>query len=193
MLVRRTRRAAVVVAGLVFLSVIAACEANPSPAPLPSESPSPSASRSASSSPTVAAPTLPAEAKGTSEASAKAFVRHYFASINHAARTGDTSHLETLGTSECESCVAISNNIAGIYSAGGSIRTGGWKLRLIAPVPSQPVGKPILDLGVLLSPEFVVAKTGADEERFDGGKQPMTMYLTRNASTWQVVRLDKVS
>ena len=187
MLAHRTRRAAAL---LATLAVFSGCDSNPSPAPLPSESPSPSSS---SPSPTATPPTLPAAAKGTSEASAKAFARHYFAQINFAARTGDTAQLQALATNSCESCNAIANNIDTVYSAGGSITTDGWKLKSISSVPLQSKRKPIFDLAVFVSPETVVPKAGSKAQEFNGGKRPMTMYLAMTGSSWRVTKLNRVS
>jgi len=136
---------------------------------------------------------MPAEAKGTSEASAKAFVRYYFATINFAARTGDTDQLRELGSPDCTSCEAITENIADIYGDGGNIRSDGWELRSIIAVPLQPRNKPIFDLSVFLNPEQVTSGETGEPEDFEGGKQPMTVYLVRQDSAWHVVQLDKVS
>ena len=70
-----------VLAGAVtpLVLVLAGCGSdNPKPAPPETSSASPSAS------PSVVAPTMPAEAKGTGPEAAKAFVRHYIASLNYA-------------------------------------------------------------------------------------------------------------
>ena len=187
MLAHRTRRAAAL---LACLAVLTGCDSNPSPAPLPRESPSPSSS---SPSPTATPPTLPAAAKGTSETAARAFARHYFAQINFAARTGDTTQLQALAASSCESCEAIATNIDTVYAAGGSITTDGWKLRSIATVPLQSERRPIFDLAVFVSPETVVPKAGSEAQDFNGGKRPMTMYLAMAGSSWRVIRLDRVS
>jgi hypothetical protein len=136
---------------------------------------------------------MPAAAKGTDERSAKAFARHYFDSINFAARTGDTSQLDTLGSGACESCDAIGRNIRRIYRAGGSIETEGWELRSLSPVPLQPRAKPVLDLSVFVNPETVVPRAGGPEKHYDGGKQAMTMYLAREDARWLVTKLDKVA
>lgn len=181
----------VIAATFVMCLLVAGCQSNPEPAPLPSPTPSPTPS--SSPSPTVAAPTLPPEARGTSTASAKAFVRHYFEAINYSASTGDVSYLRTLGSPECQSCTAIVENIDDIYSAGGLIRTRGWILTTVSPVPGQPSRLPIFDLGVRLSREQIVKKRGVKPTAFVGAKQPMTIYLRRQADSWQVTRLDKVA
>ena len=60
-------------------------------------------------------------------------------------------------------------------------------------MPGQPATSPILDLGITQSPESVTASAGAEPEKFPGGKQPMTMYLSHDGGTWRVTQLDLVS
>jgi hypothetical protein len=136
---------------------------------------------------------MPDEAKGTSAASAKAFAEHYFDLINYAADTGETARLESASDPGCQSCHAISTTIAGTYDKGGRIETDGWLVQSVKLVPLQSRSKPILDLGVFLSPERVVPSRGAKAQQYDGGKQPMTMYLQREKGTWLVSRLDRVT
>lgn len=184
------RRAALGLLGLVLATgSLVGCQSNPEPPPIEAASSAPSPSPS----PTEAPPTLPAEANGTSEAAAKAFVRHFFDTVNHAVNTGQTEHLRQLGSTECESCEAIAGNIEETYGAGGSIQSKGWKLQSVSLVPGQPKASPILDLGVLMSGERVIEQAGAEPKTFDGGKQPMTMYLVRVAGAWRVSRLDRVA
>ncbi|HSE10292.1 MAG TPA: DUF6318 family protein [Nocardioidaceae bacterium] len=171
--------------------LLAGCQSNPEPPPF--ESASDAATPTATASPADAAPTLPPEAKGTSEASAKAFVRHYFDTLNYAMNSGQTKHLRSLATRECESCGAISNNIDRTYEVGGHIKSRGWLLQSIALVPRQSSERPILDLGVLMTAEEVTSESGAEPELFTGGRQPMTIYLVRLGGQWRVARLDRVA
>jgi hypothetical protein len=159
----------------------------PEPAPLPTESPSPTESSD------DAPPSLPPAANGKSARAAKAFARFYIDSVNFATRTGDTTQLAGLGSDDCESCSAIVGNIDTIYSSGGSIESKGWKLNVASLVPGQPATSPILDLGITQSPESVTTSAGAEPEKYPGGKQPMTMYLSRDGGTWKVTQLDLVS
>jgi hypothetical protein len=180
----------VLLGAVLGAAVLTGCQSNPKPPPLDdaaASSPPPTAS------PTSAAPTLPAEAKGTSEAAAEAFVRHFFDSLKYAINSGDTEHLRDLAANSCQSCVAISENIEKTYGAGGSISSKGWLLQSASLTPRQPRDRPILDLGVLMTPERVVERAGADPKTFGGGKQPMTMYLVRKSGEWRVTRLDRVT
>ncbi len=167
---------------------VSGCSDNAKPKPLPS----PSAS-SSSASPSATPPTMPAQARGTSAKSAEAFARFYVDLVNHASRTGDTSSLDQFGDDSCQSCQAISRNVAKIYDSGGRIESRGWSLRSVSAVPGQPLRRPILDLGVVQSPEQVQETSDGPRKSFEGGRQPMTMYLERTHEGWMVRRLDLVS
>jgi hypothetical protein len=171
--------------------VASGCQSNPEPPPL--ERTAESSTPSPTASPAEAAPTLPAEAKGTSEAAAKAFVRHFFDSLNFAMNTGETDYFRSLAHAGCESCEAIAANIDKTYGVGGSINSRGWLVQSVSLTPHQAGRRPILDLGVLMRPEQVVERSGAEPQSFEGGKQPMTIYLARVNGAWLVTRLDRVA
>ncbi len=94
---RRVHALAAVAVGVSLLVAGCTQDAGPKPSPLPS--PTKTASASA---PTP--PVMPAEAKGTSAESAKAFARYYVDLINYRIRSGDTDGLATLGDGDCKSC-----------------------------------------------------------------------------------------
>ena len=189
----RARTSTAVAAALLCCTVLVSCEnSNPAPAPVPSESSAASGSASESPSPSATPPTLPAVAKGTSEKSAKAFTKHYFATLNHAIATGDVDSLRRLATTNCESCANFGARLGKIYQGGGHIRSEGWAIRSVAPVVGQPTSRPILQLGMFLHPQQVLLRANGREDDFDGGKQPMTMFLVRSDGQWKVNRLDLI-
>lgn len=184
----RRRRALAAALALALAATLPGCQSNPEPPPLDraatSSSPAPS--------PALTAPTLPPEARGTSKAAAKAFVRHYFDAVNHAMESGDTAYLRSLAERRCKSCQTVSGNIEETYESGGSITSRGWLVQSVSVVPLQPNRRPILDLGVLMTPERVVERKGAKAKTYNGGKQPMTLYLVLVQGEWKVARLDLV-
>ncbi|QNN52285.1 DUF6318 family protein [Nocardioides mesophilus] len=175
---------------LLGLAALSACTSSAEPAPLPS--PSPSASSSAPApSPSATPPSLPPAASGTSPAAAKAFARHYFDSINYAAATGDTDELRALGAEDCVSCEAIASNIEKVYQAGGHIESDGWTVTSIRSLKTTAAAS-VLSLGVYLEAEVAVDRRGKTT-RHPGQRQPMTMFLVRQPSGYEVSRLDLVS
>jgi hypothetical protein len=159
----------------------------PEPAPLPTESASPSAT----SSPSPSAPTLPPAAEGTSPAAAKAFARHYFATVNYAAATGDTQELRSLGLRRCASCDAIASNIEKVYGEGGYIAEEDWQVRSVRVVQSTET-RAFLSITAFLTPEVTVDAEGKRTTR-EGGKQPMSMTLARRNGRVHVATLDLVT
>ncbi len=104
----------------------------PEPGPLRSSSASPSSSsptspspRSPSASVSEAAPTLPPEAKGTDEASAEAFVRHWVAVLDYSGPAGDSRALRQLSTPGCVDCDAIADFIDDVAVHNGRIQGKG--------------------------------------------------------------------
>lgn len=134
---------------------------------------------------------MPAEATGTSPAAAKAFVRHWIASLNYASSTGDTTAVQALSAPDCESCTASFERIAAVYANGGSIRSDGWRVRTMQLVPGQSTNEPMIDVGIRLTPQVVVEKRGSEPQEFDGGQLPMTFTLSRDFDSWRVTRLER--
>ena len=120
-------------------------------------------------------------------------MRYYIATINYATATGDVRGLRPLATRGCASCKAITRTIKRIYDRGGVIKSRGWLLRSISPVPLQPKKRPLFDLGVFETPQHVRTSTTSKFKHFEGGKQPMTIHLELRSSGWKISRLDLVS
>ena len=174
-----------VLAGVVTLLVLvlAGCGSdNPKPAPPASSSASPSAS------PSVVAPTMPAEAKGTGPEAAKAFVKHYLATFSYAARTGDVTDLRLRSTEECTSCRDVIEQIQHVYASGGYARGKGYaagKMR----VSSNPVS---VRTTVIQFPQ--VSKQTADAKIKKHGRSllPSIFTLRRDSGTWQVDQWERL-
>jgi hypothetical protein len=179
-----------VLAALACSAALVGCQANPEPAPLPSESPSATAPSEADS-PSPAPPTMPAEASGTSEKSAKAFVRFYIDALNFATATGDTHVLQKHSDQACDSCNSVVERIVGVYDAGGHIESQGWRIRSMTLVPLQPRHRPVLDVGLRLLPQLVIEEAGAEPQKFEGGKLPATFHLAFAEGYWTVTKWDR--
>jgi len=175
------------IVGLVLAVGGCSSDAEPSPMPTPSSRPSESVSESPSATP----PAMPAEASGTSPAAAKAFVRHWIASLNYASSTGDTTAVQALSAADCESCTASFERIATVYANGGSIRSDGWQVRTMQLVPGQSTSQPMIDVGIRLTPQVVIKGRGSQPQEFDGGQLPMTFTLSRGFDSWRVTRLER--
>jgi len=127
---------------------------------------------------------MPAEAEGNTRKGAKAFVRHYIETLNYTTATGDTSTLAALDDGSCRSCSAIIGRVRNVYGAGGSIESRGWVIKSLAVV-GQPK-RPLVDAGLLLSPQSVTKQRGDRPVRFKGGRLPVTFRLIRVGHGWRV-------
>ncbi|KQZ67039.1 DUF6318 family protein [Nocardioides sp. Root151] len=129
----RLRTTAGIGLAALLLASLAACaddDSGASPSDPDSSTTTASTSPTTEPSPTVTdtGPSIPTDAQGTDEASAKAFVRFYFATLSEAMQTGDTEALRQLATKKCKTCRTVPARIRNVYSKGGSLQTEGWKV-----------------------------------------------------------------
>lgn len=188
--VGRARVVGSAVVVVVLATWLSGCESDAaSPPPMETSTRSPSATPS----PTPIAPTLPAEAKGTTEASAEAFVRHYIDVTNYAMATGDTAALRAVSGSSCVSCQGVIDRIDSVYGAGGSIESGGWELRSVSVVPRTKPSEPQIDVGLFMTPQRVTQKMGNQPSAFPGGRLPATFMLRRDGESWIVTEWERAA
>jgi hypothetical protein len=179
-----------VLAALACSAALAGCQANPEPAPLPSESPSATAPSEADS-PSPAPPTMPAEARGTSEKSAKAFVRFWIEALNYAGPTGDTEQLNEFTDAACSECKAIIRLIQNVHHDGGYIHGKGWAVQSVSTVAFGESGGRVFDAVVKVHPQEIRMSATDTVETFKGGRRLKTFWLKRRQGTWLITRLDQ--
>ena len=92
----------------------------------------------ASATPTVAAPTMPAQAKEDSPEGAAAFVDHYIEVLNHASATGDVHELSRLSDPDCDGCQSYIQLYRDTYANGGFFKGGEWEIGELRLVPNGP-------------------------------------------------------
>jgi hypothetical protein len=168
-------------------SVLSGCQANPAPPPMESTSISPTPSPS----PTAAAPTLPAEARGTSQAAAKAFVRHWIDVLNYAGTSGDHDALRQVSDSSCTACTAIADFIEKVNVSGGRIDGKGWAARDVKVVSLDPGKSATVDVLTRVHVQHVRESANSEVQRFLGGRRLKTFWLTTSDANWVVSRLDQ--
>ena len=196
--VRRGGGSVLVRAGVAVGAILlAGCSSNPAPAPLadpPTHSTSPTPTPVSDPSPSHAGPPImPAAAKGTSAKAAKAFVRYYIATINQAMATGNTTGLSLLSGGDCDSCAAVAQRIGRVYRAGGKLVGRGWRVKTMQVVPDQPRQRPLIDVGLKLSPQVVIKQTGAAPVHFKGGQLPLTFHLSWRSGGWVVEQWERAA
>jgi hypothetical protein len=172
---------------LCSAALLAGCQSNPAPPPLESTSTSPSPSPS----PTVSAPTLPAEAQGTSRAAAKAFVRHWIDVLNYAGPAGDSDAIRRVSDRGCTACTAIADFIEQVNRDGGRIEGPGWAARQVNVVSVEPGKSATIDVVTWVNVQHVRPSAGADVQRFQGGRRLKTFWLAASDESWVLTRLDQ--
>ena len=134
---------------------------------------------------------MPAAANGTSEASAKAFVRYWVEALNYAGPSGDTTGLEKVSDKNCAACTAITTLIKDVTEAGGYVRGEGWTVKSTEALGSERGGVRIIEAQVAVAPQDILRKPGGDVVHFDGGSRLKTFWLDRTEGAWTVTRLDQ--
>jgi hypothetical protein len=187
--VTRAQRSVARRVGLALAAVVlAGCQGSAEPPPLEesaaSETPSPS------ESPVTSAPTLPAEAEGTSPEAAEAFVRHYVELVNYAMATGDTAPLAEQSHETCNTCTAIQNRVNEVYTAGGQLDGDGWTVRTVTHVPSGNIEALLVAVGIDIAPQSAYETDDAPPSKSPPGRGNLDFHLTHSPSGWKVARLD---
>jgi len=134
---------------------------------------------------------MPPEAKGTSEKSAKAFVRYYIDVLNFAGPAGDARELSKLSDESCAACFAVIDLIEDVHSNGGYIRGDGWTVEAIDTVSNSYPGRLVLDARVRVQPQEIRTSQDGEATSFEGGRRLKTFWLTQDEGTWVVTRLDQ--
>src|SRR5687768_16095536 len=106
------RAAGAACAAALLIGTAAGCSAGGTPTPGPLEPDTSAASTTPSETPSAsAAPTLPPEAKGTSDKAAIAFVEHWVALFNHSTSSLSTPLLSRASDPACTPCNAMIDSI----------------------------------------------------------------------------------
>lgn len=175
------------VAVCVALVGLAACSDDSDAGPKEPES-SPAVSSTPTASPTASppGPSIPPEAQGIDEASAKAFVRFWFATLSESMRTGDVELVRSLGTPDCRSCNAVISKIEKLYAKGGHVRTEGWVVERFLPDSNANPRRAEFKLRTRYLPQVLYGENNQIVSRTPEDLIPFEMALVRHAEEWRV-------
>jgi hypothetical protein len=155
-------------------------------------SPEPSESVSPTASPSPTGPSIPPEAQGTDEASAKAFVRFWFATLSKAMQTGATADVRALSAARCQSCSGVLGLIDDTYGKGGRYDTKGWKPERLVRGEDMADGAITFLLRVRESERTLLNAEGDEVDQKPASLTPMRIALKAKAGSWQTTRLDLI-
>jgi hypothetical protein len=182
--VRRGLAAALCVA----VAALAGCsdgEASPEPS-----DPTSAASPTASPSPT--GPSIPPEAQGTDEASAKAFVRFWFETLSAAMLSGDVTQVTEL-SANCVSCSNLARTIQDVYRKGGRFESAGWVVEGSVRAPGYTDRNPDLLLRTRMARRHLFGSEGKVIDTKPMRLVPMRALLERRTGQWRIIKLEDLS
>jgi hypothetical protein len=145
-----------------------------------------------SSTPTSASPTpdKPEPWEERSDEGAIAFVEHWIDAYNRMRSSGETDAVEAISSKRCESCIGSIELTRQIYSAGGSLRTTGWKVVSISEPAVAEAAQPVIGIRIERAPQVLRESADAEPQRFAGGPADYTAHLMWESGRWLMDRLD---
>jgi hypothetical protein len=154
--------------------------------------PTGSPSNTATTEPSPTDPSIPPEAQGEDDESAKAFIRYYFEVLSTAMVTGDTSALQGFSGDACRTCRGLIDRITNLYEKNGRVTTSGWipeKLTRLPDDSSRTIG---FLARVKVSPQRLLDEHGDLVSRTPGDLVPMRVNLTRHSRGWMVKEIENL-
>lgn len=161
------------IAAAALLGLTAACtEDTPPPSP-----PASSSSTPTSPTPTTTSPTPQPE-------SAEAFIRRWVEADIRMQNTGDATEFLSL-SEKCDACTRLADLVTGFYSAGGYVKTAGW--RILGIEVMKPGGsRRLLLVHVDGRPtEYKESSTGV-VKRLPGERTQYQFTLREAGTSWKV-------
>ena len=134
---------------------------------------------------------MPSAAQAATSQGAAAFARFWFATLNDAARTGDTELLTAISRPDCASCSQFAQSIEQLYVSGGRIEGGVFTV-VVAEAPA-------LDSGAVTTRVTVIYDVAPTRQIGSDGKVLRSvealsgvdgdMRLARQGGSWRVASL----
>ncbi len=193
----RASWAAAGAAAVALATVLSACIPSPGPAPVTAGTPSVTATATTSSSTSSATATstpsstypadVPAEARANTLAGAAAFVRYFLAQVNTAYTKPATGLILPLSTSECGSCTAYEEKIAGYVAAGQRYDRPAVEVLEVtraAGLTASANGE-VLDVAIHQLPARIISATGL-VDKVTEMRGVLVVWLAHDGQGWRV-------
>ncbi len=88
-------------------------------------------------------------------------------------------------------CSVVASSIDRVTRAGGEFRGAGWHTEDLQYLASQPKASPVVRAVMDIAPQTVVEKSGADPQRFSGGRVLYTFHLRWANGRWTIAKLER--
>lgn len=122
---------------------------------------------------------------------AKEFIRRWVVLQNEMQVSGDTEEYRR-NSIRCGTCIAFAERIEGIYAAGGSIQTTGWRIRTLLSVRGTASAK-VVEAVVDSGQTRYVEERGSKAKSLPGGRLTERFELRRRAGAWQMFEYSEVA
>lgn len=135
--------------------------------------------------PTTSSPTsAPSEEETEEPETAEEFIRRWTAEALRAQTTGDTKAYRRM-TKPCEACQSFADRVDAIYRDGGRV-----KLDQLVVVRVTQQAKGVNEFLVIrrAGETQVLDASGAVQDSFSGGREPVSVYLTKDDDGQWLVR-----
>jgi serine/threonine-protein kinase len=137
-----------------------------------------------------APPALPAPATTWTQPGGAAFVGYWFATLNYATRTGDTSTLTAATNAACGGCRPALDVITNGYANGGSLSGGSYLVREVRTSALWTNDRPVYDVTVDRAPRSGLDRSGVTTQTVAGAPfANCTLILEWVDGTWRVLEI----
>jgi hypothetical protein len=109
------------------------------------------------------AATLPTGATTHNHDGGADFVRYWFAALNHAQQTGDTTDIAKATGPGCETCQSALTSIQNTYRGGGTLRGGTYLVRRVSTNRLWSLERPIYEATFDRNPRVIVDRAGREK------------------------------
>jgi len=128
----------------------------------------------------------------TAALGSKETVRAWVEAWNGALRSGDTSSLRQLETSDCRNCADLSSVIDDVVAAGGSFSGGAWSI-VTSKAVDMTDSRVKVNVAMAVDEGSTVNEAGADPVYFEADKRIVVYELELSGGTWLIDVIELLS
>ena len=132
---------------------------------------------------------MPAAARKSTKAGAKAFVLYWIDVLNYAGATGDVGGLRSISAQRCAGCAGVIGTMRRAYADGGRIVGGAWQLPLLGQY--EPTRGDYAFAGrVKVGAQQLLNGQGDVTRKYAGGQLVAVFQVARSSRGWRMAWVD---